>query len=83
MCQTTGRHKTCPPYHFPLAKSDYNPEKEEKEKEEEEDIGDSVHTKMNSASAIRTHASVKEIMDVLQTGMVRFGMSPRGGGVDG
>ena len=36
-CQTTGRHKTCPPCHFPVAKSDYNPEEEEKEEEKEKD----------------------------------------------
>ena len=52
MCQTTGRHKTCPPYHFPLAKSDYNPEEEEEEEKKKKDIVDSVHTKMNSASAM-------------------------------
>ncbi len=32
-CQTTGRHTTCPPCHFPLAKSDYNLEKKEEKKE--------------------------------------------------
>ena len=29
-CQTTGRPRTCPPYHFLSTKRDYNPKKKER-----------------------------------------------------
>ena len=74
MCQTTGRHKTCPPYHFPLAKSDYNPEEEEEEEKKKKDIVDSVHTKMNSASAITV---VLGVCSVTTCGVTGVGISTR------